>query len=72
MQLRELERDGLVGRRVYAQVPPKVAYSLTELGETLEPVLREPMRSGATFILQNAPDDPGQDKPSRARSRLKA
>jgi DNA-binding HxlR family transcriptional regulator len=38
-QLREMERDGLVHREVYAQVPPKVEYSLTFLGETLKPVI---------------------------------
>jgi DNA-binding HxlR family transcriptional regulator len=38
-QLREMERDGLVHREVYMQVPPKVEYSLTALGMTLQPVL---------------------------------
>ena len=37
--LRGLEMDGLVARRVYASVPPKVEYTLTKLGRTLIPVL---------------------------------
>jgi DNA-binding HxlR family transcriptional regulator len=40
VQLRELERDGLVTRTVFAAVPPHVEYELTPLGRTLEPVLR--------------------------------
>lgn len=39
MQLRDLEAAKLVQRRVYAEVPPRVEYSLTELGRMLEPVL---------------------------------
>jgi DNA-binding HxlR family transcriptional regulator len=38
-QLREMEADGIVNRQVYAQIPPKVEYSLTSLGQTLKPVL---------------------------------
>ncbi|MCM3013794.1 transcriptional regulator HypR [Bacillus subtilis] len=39
LQLRELEADGIVHREVYQQVPPKVEYSLTEFGRTLEPIV---------------------------------
>ncbi len=38
-QLRELESDGIVARKVYPQVPPKVEYSLTPAGKTLKPVV---------------------------------
>jgi DNA-binding HxlR family transcriptional regulator len=38
-QLREMERDGLVRRKIYAQVPPKVEYSLTPAGKSLRPVV---------------------------------
>jgi len=38
-QLKELERDGLVQRQAYAQVPPRVDYSLSAYGQTLQPVL---------------------------------
>lgn len=39
--LRELEEDGLVTRKVYTQVPPKVEYSLTETGKSLIPILNQ-------------------------------
>jgi DNA-binding HxlR family transcriptional regulator len=38
-QLRDLERDGIIHRKVYAVVPPKVDYSLTAYGQTLKPLL---------------------------------
>lgn len=38
-QLRDMESSGLISRRVYAEVPPRVEYSLTELGLSLRPIL---------------------------------
>ena len=39
--LRELEQDGIINRKVYAVVPPKVEYSLTEKGQELTQILKE-------------------------------
>ncbi|MDR3642406.1 MAG: helix-turn-helix domain-containing protein [Candidatus Doudnabacteria bacterium] len=39
-ELREMENDGLVNRKVFAEIPPKVEYSLTAYGKSLEPILK--------------------------------
>lgn len=48
-QLRDMEASGLVSRRVYAEVPPRVEYSLTELGRSLRPVLDALMSWGEAY-----------------------
>jgi DNA-binding HxlR family transcriptional regulator len=58
MQLRELEQSGLVLRTVYPEIPPKVEYSITELGMSLKPVLREMLGWSETYLCaidQKAP-----------------
>ncbi len=56
-QLRELETDDLVHREVYPQVPPKVEYSLTELGLTLRTILVELKQWGEIHKLTNKSHD---------------
>ena len=47
--LRELENNGLVSRKVFAEVPPRVEYSMTKLGATLEPVLNAMAKWGTEY-----------------------
>ena len=48
-QLRELERDGIIHREVFPQVPPKVEYSMTALGDSLKPVVGAMGKWGVMF-----------------------
>ncbi|MGE0589254.1 MAG: winged helix-turn-helix transcriptional regulator [Cyclobacteriaceae bacterium] len=50
-QLRELEKDGLISRKVFAEVPPRVIYSLTDKGESLRPIFRELSKWGIENVL---------------------
>lgn len=51
-QLRELERDGVIHRKVYAEVPPKVEYSLTEFGASLKPIIMLMREWGDQYIQE--------------------
>jgi DNA-binding HxlR family transcriptional regulator len=63
-RLRELERDGIVHRKVYPQVPPKVEYSLTAYGKTLAPVLEAMCAWGIKHRQRSS--GPGGGKRKRA------
>lgn len=53
-QLRDMEANGLVHREVFAEVPPRVEYSLTELGQSLKPILEAMQNWGEAYkTLQN-------------------
>lgn len=52
-QLRELESDDLIHREVYPVVPPKVEYSLTNLGESIIPLLRSMYNWGDYYLEQH-------------------
>lgn len=47
--LRSMTDDGIIIRTVYAEVPPRVEYSLTELGETLRPILKDMEQWGVEY-----------------------
>lgn len=56
-QLRELERDGLVHREVYPEVPPRVEYSITAFGASLEPVLQALKDWAETHMPERMPGE---------------
>lgn len=51
-QLRELEADGILERIIYPQIPPKVEYQLTELGRSLDPIIREMSKWGLEQLAE--------------------
>lgn len=53
-QLRQMETDGLVARTVYAEVPPRVEYALTPLGQSLKPIMDAMWAWGEAYKKSNA------------------
>ena len=55
-QLRELEEDGLISRKIYAEIPPRVEYTLTDFGLTLSPIMQSMANWGKEYRMkkQNA------------------
>jgi DNA-binding HxlR family transcriptional regulator len=62
-QLRELEQDGIVHRKVYTQVPPKVEYSLTEYGQSIRELLDVMAQWGSRHLerIGEKPSSPQED-----------
>lgn len=54
-QLRELERDGIVHREVYREVPPRVEYSLTAIGQSFVPILDDVLKWVRNYNEQRKP-----------------
>ncbi|MED1722820.1 helix-turn-helix domain-containing protein [Brevibacillus parabrevis] len=52
LQLRELERDGVIHREIYKEVPPRVEYSLTDFGRTLEPIIMSMKAWGESYKVR--------------------
>ena len=50
-QLRELEDDGLINRKIYAEIPPRVEYTLTEFGLTLSPIMQSMANWGKEYRI---------------------
>jgi DNA-binding HxlR family transcriptional regulator len=61
MQLRELEEDGVISRKVYAEVPPKVEYSISGEGQSLKPIVDAMWSWGRNFLDKLPSDEPAGD-----------
>ena len=70
LQLRELEEAGIVERTVYAEVPPRVDYALTELGRSLQPVLIAMRNWGIAYSKNFAQAEPMHDADQNSASCL--
>lgn len=57
VKLKELEEKNIINREVYAEVPPKVVYSLTDCGKRLKPVLQEMYKWGISYVDEFGKND---------------
>ena len=59
LQLRELEADGVIARQVFAEVPPRVEYSVTDVGRSLEPIIAAMQIWGSAFKARQTEQEAG-------------
>ncbi|MER2262629.1 MAG: helix-turn-helix domain-containing protein [Psychrobacillus sp.] len=67
-QLRELEEEDIISRKIYPQVPPKVEYSITEYGKSLEPILVAMHEWGTAHTLHKQTKQKQQNVSSDTRT----
>jgi DNA-binding HxlR family transcriptional regulator len=58
-QLKELEADGLINRQEFKEIPPRVEYSLTELGQSVRPILKDMAAWGQEMLLDTRSNNIG-------------
>ncbi|HAK11532.1 MAG TPA: transcriptional regulator [Chitinophagaceae bacterium] len=63
-QLRELEDDGIIKRKIYAEIPPRVEYTLTEFGLSLSPIILSMAECGKLYWLKNEAKRPLKQRAS--------
>jgi DNA-binding HxlR family transcriptional regulator len=61
-QLRQMEADNLINRKIYAEVPPRVEYSLTEIGRSLSPILDAMHEWGTRYQMLKAKKGLGRSR----------
>src|SRR5574337_1272508 len=66
-QLRQMEEDNLISRRIYPEVPPRVEYSLTEIGKSLKPLLDAMHKWGNRYSMVNGKKGKKQDPACAAK-----
>jgi DNA-binding HxlR family transcriptional regulator len=59
-QLRQMEADNLIKRKIYPEVPPRVEYSLTDIGKSLSPILDSMHKWGTRYVMQNGKKGQGK------------
>ncbi len=67
-QLRQMEQDNLIDRKVYAEVPPRVEYSLSEIGRSLKPILDAMHKWGIKYQMVSGAGEKGKKLAAKAAS----